>query len=152
MKIKLTFRLSLTFDTILTPFDTNTTIRHCLQNTQTHLCSEQIWQTSKMISNISSLDSVTLDGTRWVVAEPLRVSFYPLLPSRLPLPPPPLAELYKEQKSGWGGGLIRRSWNREANPGKRSILYTGLSPPSSLKRRGKCHIFKSDIFKIEDYE
>lgn len=119
---------------------------------KTHQCCERIWQTSKMISNISSLNSLTLDGTGWVV-EPLWASFLSFLAE--PTPPPYLLLLrlqncIKNTNRAWEGVDTPKLKSR-GEPRKEEYLYTGLSPPSSLKRRGKCHIFKSDIFKIEDY-
>lgn len=53
----------------------------------------------------------------------LEESRYVCLPYR---PPPPPLAIYKEQKIRLGRGLIRRSWNREANPVKEYFFYTGL--------------------------
>lgn len=69
-----------------------------------------------------------LDGTRWVPVELLQVSLYPFLPSRLPLPPPPLAELYKEQKSGWEGGWYAEA-EIERRTQERGVFCTRDFPP-----------------------
>lgn len=73
-------------------------------------------------------------------------SRYVWLSRRFPLPPPPLAEIYKEQKIRLGRGVDTPKLKSRGEPRKEEYFVHGTFPPFVPKKEGE----KSNFMKINE--